>query len=294
MALVNLEDMLSKARKEQYAIGAFDVSNLDMAMSVVQVAEEKKSPVILMGLALDLQGRRLEYWTDNMKKIAGYAQVPVCIHLDHATDIPFIKQCVDAGFSSVMIDGSMLSLEDNINKTREVVAYAHKFGVSVEAELGHVGDGIVGSSEIGAVKTQGYDNPDDTLTRPEELDLFIKATNVDCVAVAVGTAHGIYVHKPKIHLDRLRMLNNMSKVPLVMHGGSGTPDDLIRQSVTSGICKLNIFSEMLTAFNGEMKTELNVASHMAIWPYKACEKPLEALRDVVRKKIELVGSVGKA
>ncbi|KMO85905.1 fructose-bisphosphate aldolase [Megasphaera cerevisiae DSM 20462] len=290
MALVNLKGMLNHARKNKYGVGAFDVSNLDMAIAVTQVAEEKKSPVILMGLTLDLQGDRLEYWLDNMKKIAKNTSVPVALHLDHATDIDFIKKCIDGGFSSVMFDGSMLPIEENIAKTKKVVDYAHRFGVTVEAELGHVGDGIVGNSEVGADKNTVFDNPDDYLTQPGELADFIDQTAVDCIAVAVGTAHGIYVHEPKIHFDRLAELNCISAVPMVMHGGSGTPDEAIKKSVATGICKLNIFSEMLTAFNITIKDELEKASHMAIWPHTLYQKPLEALQEVVRQKIDLVGS----
>ena len=265
-----------------------------MAMAVTEAAEEKKSPVILMGLAVDLVGDRLSYWLGYLRRIAEAASVPVAVHLDHAVDIPFIKRCIDGGFSSVMFDGSMLPLEENLRKTSEVVAYAHRFDVSVEAELGHVGDGIVGNSEIGAVKKDTFDNPDDFLTQPSELAEFVARSQVDCIAVAVGTAHGLYVHKPHIHFDRLRELNEISPVPMVMHGGSGTPDELIRKSVANGICKLNIFSEMLTAFNGTLKEELQHAEHLAIWPHQLYQKPLAALQEVVRQKIDLVGSAGKA
>ena len=294
MPLVNMKKMLTDARTGKYAVGAFDVSNLDMAMAVTEAAEEKKSPVILMGLTVDLAGSRLSHWLGYLRRIAENASVPVAIHLDHAVDIPFIKECIDGGFSSVMFDGSVLPLEENIQKTSEVVAYAHRFDVTVEAELGHVGDGIVGSSEIGAVKKDTFDNPDDYLTQPGELADFIDRTQVDCIAVAVGTAHGLYVHKPKIHFERLQELNAISTVPMVMHGGSGTPDDLIRKSVANGICKLNIFSEMLTAFNGALKEELQTADHLAIWPHQLYQKPLAALQEVVRQKIDLVGSAGKA
>lgn len=294
MSLTTLTPILRNAKKEKYAVGAFDVSNHDMAMAVIEVAEEKKSPVILMGLGVDLQGHRLEYWLNGISKMAERAAVPVCIHLDHATDYDFIKNCVDGGFTSVMFDGSVLPLEENIEKTKRVVEYAHRYGVSVEAELGHVGDGIVGGSEIGAVKKEKFDEPENFLTNPDELKYFIDCTKVDCIAVAVGTAHGIYVHEPKIDFDRLAQLNAISTAPMVMHGGSGTPDAFIKASVAEGICKLNIFSEMLTAYNGVMKKQLNEAPHMAIWPSKAAEKPIAALQEVVRAKIELVGSAGKA
>jgi len=294
MSLINITSMLNRARENNYAVGAFDVSNHDMALAVLEAAEEKRSPVILMGLGVDLVGDRLDYWLTGVRKMAEKATVPVCVHLDHATDFNFIKKCVDMGFSSVMFDGSTLPLAENIRKTKAVVEYAHKFGVSVEAELGHVGDGIVGNSETGAVRKVDFDKPEDFFTNPKELKYFIDNTNVDCIAVAVGTAHGVYVYEPKIDFDRLAELQKAATVPMVMHGGSGTPDALIKKSVANGICKLNIFSEMLTAFYGSMKIELDNAKHLAIWPHTANAKPTKALQDVVRKKIELLGSVGKA
>lgn len=292
MPLVNIKEMLEKARNKKYCVGAFDVSNHDMALTVIEAAEEMNSPVILMGLAVDLQGDKLEYWTDGIKKMCERAKVPVCIHLDHATDIDFIKKCIDTGFTSVMFDGSLLSLEENIRLTKEVVEYAHPRNVTVEAELGHVGDGIVGNSETGAKKSpdDGYDNPDDFLTNPEEMAYFIESTNVDCLAVAVGTAHGVYVHTPKLHFDRLDTLNTISPVPMVMHGGSGTPDDQIKKAVNLGICKLNIFSEMLAAYYSTMKEQLNKTDNMAIWPSTANKRPLYAMKEVVKEKILLCGS----
>ncbi|MCB2357361.1 class II fructose-bisphosphate aldolase [Clostridium estertheticum] len=296
MGLVNLESILGDARKNKYAVGAFDVSNNDMAMAVIEVAEELKSPVILMGLVVDLKGDRLQYWTTALRTMAQKASVPVCLHLDHATDVDFIKKAIDSGFTSVMFDGSVLPLEENIKSTKEVVEYAHKFNVSVEAELGHVGDGIVGNSETGAVKDDKdeYDNPDDFLTNPKEMEYFIKSTGIDALAVAVGTAHGVYVNEPKLHFDRLDDLNKISTLPLVMHGGSGTPDEAIKKSVELGICKLNIFSEMLSGFFTSLKEVLNSKQQMSIWPITAYAKPLEAMKDVVRDKMILLGSNNRA
>lgn len=295
MSLVNLKSILDDARKGKYAVGAFDVSNNDMAMTVIEAAEELKSPVILMGLAVDLQGNKLKYWTDCLRDMAEKASVPVCLHLDHATDVEFIKKCVDSGFTSVMFDGSVLPIEENMKFTKQVTDYAHKFNVSVEAELGHVGDGIVGNSETGQKKKKGeYDNPDDFLTDPNEMEHFIENTGVDALAVAIGTAHGVYVHEPKLHFDRLDVLNKKSKVPMVMHGGSGTPDDALKKSIQLGICKINIFSEMLTGFFTSLKELLNSEEHMAIWPSSAYAKPLEAMKMVVESKMKLFGSAGKA
>ncbi len=292
MSLVNIKDMLEKAREEKYCVGAFDASTIEMAMKIVEAAEEKKSPVIIMGLQQDLgQGDMLDYWLYSLRKMAEKASVPVCLHLDHAKDMEFLKKCVDMGFTSVMYDGSVYPLEENIRLTKEAVEYAHAHGVTVEAELGHVGDGIVS----GIIKEDdSYDNPDDYLTNPEEMKRFIEETNVDCLAVAVGTSHGVYVHTPKLHFDRLDILNEVSDVPMVMHGGSGTPDDQIKKAIEKGICKLNIYSEMLSAYYGELKKKLEESGTLAIWVSNANEKPLEALKEVVKEKIDLMGSANKA
>ena len=291
MALVTIKEMLEKARREKYCVGAFDASNLEMGQKIIEAAEEKKSPVIIMGLMVDLQGDMLDYWFYGMKKMAEKASVPVCIHLDHANDLDFLKKCVDKGFTSVMYDGSTFPLEENIRLTKEAVDYAHAHGVTVEAELGHVGDGLVS----GEAKADGeYDNPDDYLTNPDEMKKFLDETQVDCLAVAVGTSHGVYVHTPKLHFERLDLLNEISTVPMVMHGGSGTPDDQIRKAVSKGICKLNIYSEMLSAYYGALKKKLEESASLAIWVSKANEKPLEALKEVVKEKMDLMGSTGKA
>ena len=289
--LVTIKEMLEKARAEKYCVGAFDASTIEMAQKIVEAAEEKRSPVILMGLTPDLEGDMLDYWITSLRMMAERATVPVCLHLDHAKDMDFLKKCVDKGFTSVMYDGSTLPLEENIRMTKIATDYAHAHGVTVEAELGHVGDGIVS----GEKKADGsYDNPDDYLTDPDEMRRFIAETGVDCLAVAVGTSHGVYVHPPKLHFERLDELNGISTVPMVMHGGSGTPDDQVKTAISKGICKLNIYSEMLSAYYGELKKKLDNSETLAIWVSKANEKPLEALKQVVLEKIDLVGSAGKA
>ena len=242
MALVNIKEMLEKARREHYAVGAFDASTIEMAMAIVEAAEEEKSPVIVMGLTPDLQQgneKMLTYWTESLKDLAKKASVPVCLHLDHARDMNFLKRCVDAGFTSVMYDASEYPFEENVRLSKEAADYAHKYGATVEAELGHVGDGIVS----GVIKEDGnYDNPEDYLTNPEEMKRFIAETGVDCLAVAVGTSHGVYDHEPKLDFERLELLNSISDIPMVVHGGSGTPDDQIKKAISLGVTKINIYS----------------------------------------------------
>ena len=190
-----------------------------------------------------------------------------------------------------MYDASEHPLEENIRLSKEAAEYAHAHGATVEAELGHVGDGIISGE---AKADNDYDNPDDYLTNPDEMKRFIDETGVDCLAVAVGTSHGVYVHTPKLHFDRLDTLNEISKVPMVMHGGSGTPDDQVKKAIEKGICKLNIYSEMMSAYYTELKKKLDESATMSIWVSRANEKPLEALKEVVKEKIDLMGSANKA
>ncbi|PKM50581.1 MAG: ketose-bisphosphate aldolase [Firmicutes bacterium HGW-Firmicutes-7] len=289
MALVNLQEILKDAREKKYAVGAFDVSNYEMIRAVIEVAEEEKSPVILMGLKLDLEGIGIEYLMSMMKLAAEGASVPVCIHLDHATEYDLIKRAIDHGFTSVMYDGSILSLEENIINTKRVCELAHKYGVNVEAELGHVGDGITGNSE-----TASDEIVKEKLTLPEEMARFINETEVDALAVSIGTAHGVYVSEPKLDFKRLEILNKISTVPLVLHGGSGTPDNDIRKSIELGISKINIYSEVLNAYYSELKRALNASTNMSLWPSVVNKEPVENMKKVIRSKIRLFGSNNRA
>lgn len=284
MSLVNLKEILKDAREKQYAVPAFDVSNYNMVKTVIDAAEELKAPVILMGLRADMEDEQFTIMSDVMHRVAERANVPVCIHLDHATDFELIKRAIAEGYTSVMFDGSMLPLEENIEKTRQVVEYAHVHGVSVEAELGHVGDGIVGGNEA------DVENKEGVLTDEKEMKYFIESTDVDALAVSIGTAHGVYVAKPELDLELLEKLNKISTVPLVMHGGSGTPDDAIKASVKHGICKINIFSEILHAFFSSMKETLNTAENLSMWTKKAYQKPTKAMKEMIKTKIVLFGA----
>ena len=290
MAKVNLKEMLNKAREEKYAVPAFDVSDYRMIKAVLDVAEKLEAPVILMGLPGDLNDEQFDYLSKDLTGLAESASVPVCVHLDHADNFEIIKKAIDQGYSSVMIDGSPLALEDNIALVKPICDYAHQYGVSVEAELGHVGDGIVGSSTESAKGNSGHDN---VYTDPEEMKRFIDETGVDCLAVSFGTSHGVYKTTPNLQIDLLKKLNEVSTVPLVVHGGSGTPDDQMKKAIENGICKVNIFSEILEAFFSTMKRQLNEMDNMALWPHAAYEKPIESMKDKIEEKFYLCNAVGK-
>lgn len=290
MALVNLNGILEDARKGKYAVPAFDVSSYEMARAVVDVAEELETPVILMGLKPDLTEEAFDMMSLIMQTVARKAKVDVCIHLDHAKEFALIKKAIAQGYSSVMIDASQKPLEENIRITKEITDYAHMYGVSVEAELGHVGDGIVGNSEHAAEENGGHES---TLTKPEDMERFIAETNVDALAVAIGTAHGVYKGTPKLDLKLMAELNRRSSVPLVMHGGSGTPEKDLVRSIELGMCKINIFSDILNGYYSGMKKFLNETENLSVWPSAGNQRAVENMKKVIREKYKLFGAVNR-
>ena len=284
--LVSMKEMLADAKKNHYAIPAFDVSNYDMMKAILEACEEERSPALLMGLGVDLKGRDMNLLTSMIRSASDYFNIPVCLHLDHATDMELIKRAIDAGFSSVMYDGSVLDFQNNAQNTAEVVKYAHQRGITVEAELGHVGNGSVGSiSETGADT-----DPGESLTVPEEVARFVEITDVDALAVAIGTAHGVYQKTPTLRIDRLDEITAVCDRPLVLHGGSGLSDDDFRRSIACGISKVNIFTDLCETGNKAMAEGLEEGlAYLAIR-----DKKVAAIKACVMNKMRLFGSVGKA
>lgn len=290
--LVTMSQMLEDARAKKYAVPAFDVSNYEMIKAVIDVCEEEKSPALFMCLKPDLENKGIGFITAMLREAAKSYSVPVCIHLDHATDFNDIKQAIDAGFTSVMYDGSVLPFDQNAENTKKVVDLAHASGVSVEAELGHVCDAIAGTGEDALLGNTDAkeENPEDSLTDPLEVEKFIKITDVDALAVAVGTAHGVYRSTPTLRLDRLDEINKISKKPLVLHGGSGTPDDQVKKAIELGITKINIYSEVLNGLNTGLKDKLNDIGNMSMWPIYVYEEANKRMCEVIRNKIRTFGS----
>ncbi|MBR2860822.1 MAG: class II fructose-bisphosphate aldolase [Clostridia bacterium] len=287
--LVSMKEMLEDARINHYAIPAFDVSNYEMMKAVLEVCEEEKSPALLMGLGVDLEGKGLPLITSMVKEASNHFNIPVCFHLDHATDFEFIKRAIDAGFSSVMYDGSVLDFENNAKNTAEITKYAHARGISVEAELGHVGNASVGS-----ISETGTDtDPGETLTVPEEVAKFIEITDVDALAIAIGTSHGVYKKTPELRIDRLDEITAVCKRPLVLHGGSGTPDDQMQNAIRHGITKINIYSDVVGAMNKGLKDKLNSVENPSTWPFIVFEDARVMMKEVVKDKIRKFGSAGR-
>jgi fructose-bisphosphate aldolase class II len=281
--LVTLNDVLNKARAGRYAVAAFDCCEDVMVRAMLETCERLRAPVIVMCLGMQLEGNGWVYLPGLVKAVAGHHDIPIVLHLDHADSIEPVRRAVDMGFTSVMIDGSRLSFDENVAITKEAVDIAHRHGVSVEGELGHVG----------GVDMEETVHVDSILTEPDEVRRFVELTGVDALAVSIGTAHGVYRAEPKLNIECLRQLNAASDVPLVLHGGSGTPDGQIREAVANGICKLNIFADQRVAmFEGLKKSAQqkrpDPLPHQLFGPIK------DELSKVVEQKVELVSAKGRA
>ena len=287
--LVSMKEMLADARRGHYALPAFDVSNYDMMKSVLEACEEERSPALLMALGVDLKGRDMNLLVSMVRAASDYFNVPVCLHLDHATDFELIKRGIDAGFSSVMYDGSVLDFDNNAKHTARVTEYAHKHGITVEAELGHVGNASVGS-----ISETGTDtDPGESLTVPEEVARFVDITDVDALAVAIGTSHGVYQKTPELRIDRLDEIAAVCDRPLVLHGGSGTPNDQMQNAIHHGITKINIYSDVVAAMNAGLKGKLNTMDNPAAWPFLVFEGARAGMKEVAREKLRTFGSAGR-
>ncbi|MBQ7109035.1 MAG: class II fructose-bisphosphate aldolase [Clostridia bacterium] len=287
--LVTMKEMLADAKKNHYAIPAFDVSNYEMMKAILETCEEEKSPALLMTLGVDTQGRNLQLLSSMVRGAAKYFKIPICLHMDHATDIDFIKYGCDNGYSSVMYDGSVLPFDENAKNTAIVTEYAHKKGITVEAELGHVGNASVGS-----ISETGTDtDPGESLTVPDEVTKFVEITDVDALAVAIGTSHGVYQKTPELRIDRLDDITAVCDRPLVLHGGSGTPDNQMQNAIHHGITKINIYSDVLFALNQGLKNYLNTMTNPSTWPFLVYEDAMKMMKEVVREKIRTFGSAGR-
>ncbi|MBO0451467.1 class II fructose-bisphosphate aldolase [Candidatus Enterococcus murrayae] len=236
--LVNSKVMLQKARKEKYAVPATNFIDLDSARTFVNVAEKLNKPLMLPFAQAHKELISLEEAALIGKYLAEKVSVPIVLHLDHGEDVAFIKRAIDLGFTSVMIDASKETLEDNIKITKEVVAYAHQKDVTVEAELGHVGAGT---------NYENHETTDSIYTEVKDVQTFVSTTNVDSLAISIGTAHGAYKGTPVLNFDRLREIRETTEIPLVLHGGSSSGNENLNRCALNGIAKINIFTDFLNA-----------------------------------------------
>ena len=282
--LVTGKELLDHANKHGYAVGAFNVNNMEIVQAIIEAAEETNSPVILQASQGGIKYAGVEYIAQLGKVAAEKAKVPVALHLDHGTDFQQIMLCIRHGFTSVMIDGSKYPLKENIDITKKVVEVAHAVGVSVEAELGKIG---------GTEDDITVDEREATFTDPDEAKLFVDETGVDSLAVAVGTAHGVYKGEPKIDFERIRTIKKLVGIPLVLHGSSGVPAEAIKKAVEAGINKINIDTDLRIAFTKAMKEFLREHPDN-IDPRKILNPAREAMKEVIIEKMHLFGSSGRA
>ncbi len=282
--LATLNDILPHARENRYAVPAFDCVEDVMVRSILETAETHESPVILMCLAVDLEGNGMAYLPGMIRAVGDYHSVPVVLHLDHATELDLVKAAIDRGFTSVMVDGSCLAFEENVRLTRAAVELARPHGVSVEGELGHVG-----GMDLDATSCD-----ESVLTKPEEVARFVDETEVDALAVSIGTAHGVYKSLPNLAIERLKELNEASPVPLVLHGGSGTPEKQLRQAVRHGIAKLNIYADCRIAMGHGLRQAAAMLPREDPLPAELFGPIKAAIAGVVTDKIRLLSTEGRA
>lgn len=282
MAFVTTDRMLALADRDGYAVGAFNIENMEMVMAVVKAAEQMKAPVILQTTPSTVKYAKLFMYYANVKAAAERAAVPVALHLDHGNSFELAMQAMHAGYSSVMIDGSKETLEENIRLTKRVVDACGAVGIPVEAELGKVG----GKEDDLECNDPGY-------TEPEDAVRFVAETGVNSLAVAIGTAHGIYKGEPKLDIDRLSEIRSRVAIPLVLHGASGVPDKTVQECIRRGISKVNFATELRIAYSEGVKAYLKDDPNV-FDPKKYGNAGMEKLTELVCQKITLCGSAGKA
>ncbi|MFC5466406.1 class II fructose-bisphosphate aldolase [Lederbergia graminis] len=282
MALVNLDEMLQRARQEKYAIGAFDLINMEFAEAIVAGASRVGSPLILSTAAVHFDYVDMESLAPSLVKLAENAPIPVALHLDHGTDLEMAVQAIRCGFTSVQVDTAHLPLEENIAVTKEIVKIAHAVNVSVEGELGYVSghEGDHGSR---------MESDEPIYTEVEDAQKFVEETGVDCLAVSVGTVHCLLKGEPRIDFERLRAINKSVPVPLVIHGGSGLTEDTYQQLMENGMAKINYYADLSKAAVESIKQSLSQNPNTtSITEVLSGVRP--AVQDVVEAKIKVWGS----
>jgi fructose-bisphosphate aldolase class II len=300
------KDLLLAAKKKAYAIGAFNIQNLESLLAVVEAAVEEKSPIIVAVTPGAIKYGGLKYLASMVKVAAESSPIPMSLHLDHGEDVETVSKCLEAGFTSVMIDGSHLPFEENIALTKRVVDLAHQKGVSVEGELGR----------LAGVEEKTVEEREAVLTDPAEAEEFVRRTGVDALAVSIGTSHGAYKFKgePQLDFERLRLISEEVDVPLVLHGASsvpqwiiekankygaelagakGIPEEHIKKAIALGITKINIDTDLRLAFTATLR-EVLANSPKEFDPRKILGPAKEAVKEVVKGKMRLFGSSGKA
>lgn len=282
MSFVTSEKMLLDAQKGGYAVGAFNVENMEMVMAVIAAAEELRAPLMMQTTPSTIKYAGLDMYLANVKTAAEKASVPVCLHLDHGDSFDLAMQALRVGYTSIMIDGSHNVFEENIAVTKAVADACRPSGIPVEAELGKVGG-----------KEDDLEGGNGGYTDPQEAKEFVERTGVGSLAVAIGTAHGVYKGVPKLDLDRLAEIRKVVSIPLVLHGASGLSEEAVVESIKRGICKVNFATELRIAYTDGVK-EFLAANPDAFDPKKYGKVAMEKVKEVVKLRMTMCGCVGKA
>ncbi len=285
--LATLKDVLGAAREGKYAVGAYNIVNGLSLSPLIKAAEKKRSPLILNIAQVSFDDCDIMRLAPAIIQSAKDATVPVVVNLDHGMDMPGIQTAVRCGFSSIMFDGSTYSYEENIEKTKEVVAISHPLGISVEAEIGHVGGGEAEAGEAQEVDTNAF-------TKIEEVEDFVAKTNVDALAVAIGNVHGFYKGEPELQFDLLKDIAAISKVPLVLHGGSGISDADFQKAASLGICKINFYTGLSRAVYENLTKYITELDGKYVDMTSISWSIMDSIQATAENRMEVFGSAGKA
>jgi tagatose 1,6-diphosphate aldolase GatY/KbaY len=283
LELTGLTQMLQEARAKGYAVGAFNFCNAETAACVVEEAVTQRSPALLIVGPWEIPLLGVDLIAAVVHEIAAHADVPVCLHLDHATDLELVEACLKAGFPSVMMDASTHGFEENCELTRAAAGLAHACGATVEGELGAVGRVDDGTPEGGH---------EGNMTDPDTAAEFVRRTGVDALAVGIGNAHGMYPQRPELDFERLAQIREAVSVPLVLHGGSGTPADQLTRAIELGIAKVNVASELSRAFNAAVSAAYAETEGKAWWAH-ALARGKMPVRETIARWMRQLGCVGR-
>lgn len=284
MPLVDSKGILIKALEEGYAVGAFNANNLEMVQAIVEAAEEERAPVILQASQGAIKYTGLHYVAAMVKAAAREASVPVVLHLDHGVDFSQNVECLHAGFTSLMFDGSLLPFEENVSETKKITEIAHIIGIPVEGEIGQVPH---------ANREWTEEELEELMTSPEEALDFYQRTRCDSLAVSVGSVHQMRVQGASLDIERIHRIRQLLGIPLVLHGASGVRDESIKEAIKAGISKINIATHLSKAFTEGVRDSLNEELE-TIDPRKYLGAGKMAMKEAVKDKMRLLGCSGKA
>jgi fructose-bisphosphate aldolase, class II len=288
MPLVTSKEILIDAQKNHYAVGAFNANNMEIVQAIIETAEEERAPVIVQASQGAIKYAGLEMIVSMVKTMAEKATIPVVLHLDHGTDYYQNILCLRAGFTSLMFDGSKLPFDENVAMTKKVVEMAHVCKVPVEAEIGQIGK-MDSSDEPGVAR----ERIKEYMADPEEAERFVRMTEIDSLAAAVGTIHGCKEQIAQLDIPRIEKIRDLTGVPLVLHGASGASDEEIRKGIAAGICKINIDTRIRMSFTKATR-EFLAQNIDEIDPRKMLAPAKEAAKEVIRGRIRVLGSNNQA